>query len=136
MPTITATPATVWAHCRDSRCPGNNQEELNGFREETAWTLGENGGDGAFFSMIEKSIVEYRVADEADSPCGVCSEPREISGSPRPTYQPLSGHDPLGLIGGPAFNPNVQNTDQDAKIAELQATVNRLAALLEPEVDA
>jgi hypothetical protein len=38
----------------------------------------------------------------------------------------------MGLIGGPAFNPSVKNTEQDAEMAELKAQVAQLTALITP----
>lgn len=134
MPQITATPATVYLHCRDPRCSGANQEEVTGVREESAWTFGENGGDGIFVSFVERSIIEYKVEDDSVLPCPFCQEPRETTGTARPQYMNVSGHDPMGLIGGLTFDPNRVNTDQDAQIAELQATVARLAALVEGNI--
>jgi hypothetical protein len=126
VPTITPTPATVWAHCRSARCPGYQQEELQGERVETAFTFGENGGDGIFVSFVEKSVVEFR-ADDSVLACPGCGESREISGEPRPQYMPLSGHDPMGLLSS-SFDPTVRNTESDAKVAELEAKLNRLLA--------
>jgi hypothetical protein len=128
MPQITATPATVYLHCRDPRCPGANQEELPGIREETSQTLGENGGDGAMAAMIERSWIEYRVEDPESLPCPACGQGREVTGTARPQYQNLSGHDPMGLIGGLTFDPNRVNTETDARVAELEAKLNRLLA--------
>jgi hypothetical protein len=135
MPTVTATPATVYLHCRDARCSGNNQEAVEGSREEHVQTYGDNGGDGIFMAMTERSTVSFRAADDEDLPCPGCKQPREVSGEPRPSYQPLSGHDPMGLVGGAQFDPSIRNTEQDAQIAELQATVARLAALVEDKAE-
>lgn len=129
MPTVTETPQVVWLHCRDARCPGYTQEEVQGFREEHVQTFGENGGDGIFMPMTERSMISFRA--EEDVPCPACGRARDVTGEPRPSYQPISGHDPLGLIGGMQFDPGVVNTEQDAQIAELQATVARLASLVE-----
>lgn len=104
MPTITATPTKAYAHCRDARCPGYHQEAVDAVHEEAFYTFGENGGDGIFAHMTESSRVEYRFADETDVPCPVCTQPREITGTPRPQYVNESGHDPLGLLGMPKFN--------------------------------
>lgn len=133
MPTVTDTSQVVWAHCRNARCPGYTQEEIQGFREEHVQTFGENGGDGIFMPMTERSMVSFRAESQEDVPCHACGQPRDVTGEPRPAYQPISGHDPLGLIGGLAFDPQRVNTEQDAQIAELQATVARLAALVEVE---
>lgn len=104
MPTVTATPVKAYAHCRDARCPGYNQQEVDAVREEASYTFGELGGDGVFTHMQERSSVEWKFADVEDAPCPVCSELREVTGSHRPSYQPLSGHDPLGLLSAPKFD--------------------------------
>jgi hypothetical protein len=104
MPTITATPAQAYAHCRDARCPGYHQQEVPAVREESFYTFGENGGDGVFMSMIESSRVSFAFADPDDAPCPVCGVPREVTGTQRPQYVNESGHDPLGLLGVPKFD--------------------------------
>jgi hypothetical protein len=100
MPTITATPAVAYAHCRNARCPGYDQQQIEGRRVETAQTFGENGGDGIFMSFVERSMVTYEAVDESG-----CGEDREVTGDPRPSYQPISGHDPMGLLSTPGFDP-------------------------------
>lgn len=109
MPTITPVPVFAYAHCRDARCPGYQQEQVDAIREETSYTFGENGGDGVFTHMIESSRVEYRFTDTKDSPCPVCGVPREITGTPRPQYVNESGFDPMGLLSLPKFQ-----SDSDA----------------------
>lgn len=108
MPALTETPITAYAHCRDARCPGYQQQEVQAVRVETGWTYGENGGDGVFTHMQEKSSVEFRFADDAEAPCPVCTVPREVTGDARPSYQPLSGFDPLGLLSVPKFDAAAQ----------------------------
>lgn len=105
MPTVVATEVKGFAHCRDARCPGYQQQEVDAVREESSQTFGENGGDGPFLHMIERSSVEFRFKDSDDVPCPVCSQPREVSETPRPQYQPLSGHDPMGLLSVAPFDP-------------------------------
>jgi hypothetical protein len=106
MPTITAFPMRAYAHCRDARCPGYHQQEVDATREEASYTFGENGGDGVFFHMVESSRVEFRFANPADVACPVCGSDREVTGSPRPQYVNESGHDPLGLLGVAKFDPS------------------------------
>ena len=122
-----------YAHCRDARCPGYNQVEVPAVKEERFETFGDNGGDGVFMHMVERSHVTFKPANEEDIPCPACHQPREVTGDPRPQYQSLSGHDPMGLIHNAPFDPSVRNTEADAQIAELQATVARLAAIVEKE---
>lgn len=107
MPVITEQPATVYLHCRNVYCPGNDQQQAEGRRVEEAQTFGENGGDGIFTHFVERSMVVYR-ADEAQLPCPGCGEDREVTGDPRPSYQPLSGYDPRGLLDVPKFDAGRQ----------------------------
>jgi hypothetical protein len=104
MPTITEAPVRAYCHCRDARCPGYQQQEIDAVREEASYTFGENGGDGVFTHMVESSRVEYRAADEADVACPVCSADREVTGTPRPQYVNESGFDPMGLLSVPKFD--------------------------------
>ncbi len=131
MPSVTETPQRAWAHCRDARCPGYNQEEIDAVHEETSFTFGEGGGDGIFAGMEERSMVEFKAVDPEDVPCPACGVAREVTGQARPSYRNESGHDPLGLLGGPKFNAAVKNTEADAQTAALQAQVSKLAAQLE-----
>jgi hypothetical protein len=140
VPQVTATPATVYLHCRDARCSGYNQQEVAGYREESVQTFGENGGDGIFTNFPERSIVSFHAAGEKDELAGIvacpgCGQSREVSGDPRPQYQAMSGHDPMGLVGGIQFSPNQVSTVQDAELAELKAQVAKLAAALGEKED-
>ena len=101
MPTVTVAPVRAYAHCRDARCPGYQQQAVEAVREEVMYTFGENGGDGVFTHMVESSRVEYKFADESDAACPVCSTPREVTGDPRPQYVNESGQDPMGLLALP-----------------------------------
>jgi hypothetical protein len=148
LPTITQQDVRAYAHCRNARCPGYAQQEIAAVREESSQTFGENGGDGVFTHMPERSVVEYRFADPEDVPCPVCSAPREVTGDPRPQYQPLSGHDPLGLLQVPRFDAGKQaervehiETGQESEL-ELEARIRRqllaerLEAKLRAEIEA
>lgn len=106
MPTITAAPTKAYAHCRDARCPGYQQEEVDAVREETSFTFGEGDrlGAGVLQNTVEKSHVEYRFADESEASCRVCGVPREVTGEPRKQYVNESGFDPMGLLSMPKFD--------------------------------
>lgn len=109
MPLVIEAPVRGYAHCRDARCPGYAQEEVDAVREESSFTFGELGGDGVFTHLIERSTIVYRLADDEQRACPVCSQPREVTGSHRPQYQPLSGHDPMGLLTVPKFDAGKQH---------------------------
>lgn len=106
MPTITGVPVTAYAHCRDARCPGYQQEPVDAIRDETAYTFGDGDrlGAGVLQNTVERSNVEYRFADPDRAPCPVCSVPREITGDARKQYVNESGFDPMGLLSVPKFD--------------------------------
>lgn len=131
MPTVTEAPVKAYAHCRDARCPGYGQQEVDALRQESSFTFGELGGDGIFTSFVERSTVKFVFVNDDDEACPACSRGREVTGEPRPSYQPLSGHDPLGLVGGQKFNPAVVNTEQDAAMAEMRAEMSRMKAQMD-----
>lgn len=128
MPVIDRRQVTAYAFCQDGHCPGYAMAEVPAERIEVGYTFEENDGD---IPGIERSQVTWEYADEADVACPVCEQPRALSDKPRPQYDPLSGHDPLGLLGGLKYDPTVVNTQADHEIAELKAQVNRLAAIVE-----
>lgn len=131
MPILTDTPVKAYAFCTDARCDGYTQQEVDAIKVETAFTFGENGGDGVFVNFVERSTIAHRFVNDDDVPCPACGHPREVTGDPRPSYQPISGHDPLGLVGGPRFNPAVVSTEQDAAMAEMEAKLRRMETMLE-----
>lgn len=137
MPTVTETPVKGYAHCRNARCPGYQQEEIDAVREEKSFTFGDGGGDGVFTHMIERSMVAFLFANPEDAPCPSCREPREVSGDPRPSYQPLSGHDPMGLLQFGGFDPSMVVPPGEDKTAELEAKLaqmqEQMAALLKAQ---
>lgn len=135
MPTFTAVPVFAYAHCRDARCPGYQQEQVDAVREEMAYTFGENGGDGVFTHMVESSRVEFRATDEADVACPVCGEPREVTGDPRPQYVNESGFDPMGLLSLPKFDPKKQHGDASSVPAHVRGeTDEEMEARLRQEI--
>lgn len=130
MPIITEEPTRAFAHCRNARCPGYAQEEIDAIKEETAFTFGDLGGDGVFTHMTERSTVGFRFADPDDGPCPGCHEVREVTGTPRPAYQPLSGKDPMGLLHAQPFNPSQPVPDRtselEGQIAEMREQMAEL----------
>jgi hypothetical protein len=138
MPTVSEAPARGFAHCRSARCPGYQQQEVAAVREEVGFTYRElNGNKGApdpYDGLFERSSVRFRFEDESEAACPVCGEPREVTGEPRPSYQPLSGHDPLGLLqfGGFDAGMQVQPDDRTAELeAQLQEMREQIAKLAE-----
>lgn len=131
MPLVTETPVRAFAHCVVPRCPGAYEAEVDALRVETAFAFTENGGD---IPGIERSNVVAQFADEADATCEHCGGHRDVSLTPRPQYQRLSGHDPMGLLGMPQYDPNkviAPNEAQDAAIEALKAQVAALTEAME-----
>lgn len=125
---IGETARKLYAFCQNAQCPGYAMVEVDGLVREVGDTFQAGGGD---IPGIERSHVELLYQDASDAPCPSCSQPRSLSAEPRPSYDPLSGHDPMGLLAGAKFDPNVVNTEQDEKVAALEAQVAKLAALVE-----
>jgi hypothetical protein len=123
MPTQTVTPVRGFAHCVVPRCPGTYESEVDAVKVTTSWTFIERGGD---IPGEENSQDAARFADETDATCEHCGGHREVSLSPRPQYQPLSGHDPMGLLGMPQYDPNKINLPNDEQAAEIAALQKRL----------
>jgi hypothetical protein len=128
MATFTQAPVLAYAHCRDARCPGYAQQQIDAIREEASYTFGDGDrlGAGVLQNTIERSHVEYHAADDADVPCPACGASREVTGTPRPQYVNESGHDPMGLLalqpdqpGGPVdpltqyYGPTHVETDEE-----------------------
>lgn len=126
MATLKLTPARGYAHCRDPRCKGTEQEPVDVIRHTSEWTYVENGGN---MPGVERSTEIVVFADEqADSPCPVCTAPREASAQLRPRYTPLSGHRQDGLLYVKAYDASVQPAGNDAIVAQLMAQVAELSA--------
>lgn len=122
MATFTQAPVLAYAHCRDARCPGYAQQQIDAIREEASYTFGDGDrlGAGVLQNTVERSHVEYHAADDADVPCPACGAQREVTGTPRPQYVNESGHDPMGLLalqpdqaGGPVMQYAAGETDEE-----------------------
>lgn len=132
MPTVTHAEQTAYAHCGTPTCPGSRQVAVDGVRRETSYAFTENGGD---IPGIERSTVEWTFADEGDRPCPSCGRPREISDQAKPSYDPLSGFDPMGLLTVDPFDPGKRNTVEDEKVAQLEAKNAALEAKLDQLIE-
>lgn len=143
MPTITEQPVKAYAHCRNPRCSGYQQQEVDALVVETSYTgrdLGDNSGH-PFASVVERSVITYRFAGEQAeaeeaSKCPGCGVGREVTGRPRPGYRNVSGHDPHYLVGGPKFDPTVKNTEADEQLAAQAAEIAALKADMKALLDA
>src|SRR4051812_2000604 len=103
-PVITQAPATAYAWCSNTECPGapNDaqppQEQVAAIRETQAWTYAACGGDGMYADFTQNSIDSLNFADEAVANCVHCSARRQISEQKRPNYPRKSNQDPMGLL--------------------------------------
>lgn len=137
MPTITETPIQGYAHCRNPRCPGSRQEQVDVVRVEDSFTFVERGGD---LPGYENSNVRFRFTDEDQSPCPNCGQHRDVTDTARPSYEALSGYDQSGLLdievteNGSRFDPAKQaelQTQASDKLAQENAELRERLAKLE-----
>lgn len=100
MSTTTETPISALAHCSAPRCAGHAQEPVPGIRRTVSHTYADlNGTAEGSVPGIERSSEYILFADhEADAACPHCGTVRQITDQRRPNYEPLSGHDPMGLL--------------------------------------
>lgn len=84
MPTITTTPVQGYAHCRDSTCPGNEQEQVQALREQADLYYKEWDPDGVPGVMNSTFMIKF--ADPDDVACPHCDASREVTDQPRPVY--------------------------------------------------
>lgn len=84
MPTITQQHVQGYAHCRDSLCPGNEQELVAAIREQSDLYYKEwdpNGVPG-----VMNSTQRFMFADPDDVACPHCGQNREVTDQVRPVY--------------------------------------------------
>lgn len=149
MPTITQAPIRGFAHCRNPRCSGNNQEEVDAIQQTESYSFIERGGD---LPGEENSIVRVNFAhngvdpntgeynrEQDESLCPHCGLVREVSADPRPSYQGEWGQQDFLLdieVGkdGTRFDPSKTVELQAAaseKLAEENAELRERLARLE-----
>ena len=139
MPAVTDTEIDGFAHCGQPRCPGSSQQPVKAVRRETFHTYRERGGNAP---GVESSFVTLSFADPSERDCPACGRAREVTDQARKTYAPLSGHDPMGLLGAQRFDPAKQaelrqsaptDAEREAFEAEKRAfEAERMAAVVEP----
>lgn len=97
MPRTTTREIDAYAHCPNARCAGYTQQPVKALEDTVEFTYVDGGGD---MPGVEKSQVYLRFADEKEMPCPAegCNLLREVTAQQRKAYQPLSGHDPQGLL--------------------------------------
>lgn len=96
MPTPVETPVRAYAHCTNSRCPGNAQQPVDAVMVETFYSFQDTGGDG-MFAHPERSTTRLRFADDEESKCEQCGANRDLSAEPRMQLDD-SGYDRMALL--------------------------------------
>lgn len=135
MPTVTETEVQGFAHCPDAMCPGYAQQPVRAIKTTRSETLQDRGGDLPF---VENTWEYVRFLNDGadgrpDEMTCECGRTREVTLSERPAYQPLSGHPQNGLLtltNGPGVRiaPDASVSEAEARIAELEAKLERLVA--------
>lgn len=92
----TETPVKAYAHCVNSRCPGNAQVEVAAVQTETIYSFQDTGGDG-MFAHPERTIIRFRFEDGDESRCEHCGANRDLSETPRLQLDD-SGYDRMALL--------------------------------------
>lgn len=134
MPAVAEDLIQGWASCRDGRCPGYKQQQVDAIMTTTAFSYVDLGGD---VPGIERESILIRFANrEQDESCPVCSEPRLVSDQVRPIYPNISGvpQDALLHVGQDSERVRdlmLANAEAKAQGAQMQALMERQAAALE-----
>lgn len=138
MPRITRNPVVAYAHCTNMLCEGYSQVQVSAVMELSEVTIGERDPKaGIFAPIVETSWQDLAWADGEDARCEHCHGTRELSATPRPTYQSISGHPQDGLLtmrGG--FDPNTRNTEADQQAAAALAEQTRQMAEMREQIAA
>lgn len=126
--TETAVPGFL--HCPEPRCPGSAQVTAVLTHTLVTETFAERGGaTGDPRDALPENSHEYlRVQDPEDLPCPHCGKDRECSTQERPIYDPLSGKDPMGLLGAKPFDPNLKFGPDDEAMKAMQDQMAEMAA--------
>lgn len=134
MPAVTENLIQGLASCRDGRCPGYKQMEVDAVVTITAFSYFDLGGD---VPGIERESILIRFSDpDTDMPCPVCGEPRLVSDQTRPIYPNVSGvpQDKLLHVGEDSERVRdlqLDNANAKAQNAQMQALMERQAAAME-----
>lgn len=142
MPTITQQTVEGYAHCRDSLCPGNEQELVHAVRELSELYYKEWDPDGV--PGVMNSTVRFMFADPGDVACPHCGQNREVTDQERPVYPVMTSQldgvkttdqrfllelQKKGLILAPG--EQLQNGGgESSEVAELRRQVAELTGML------
>lgn len=145
MPTITVQPVQGYAHCRDSMCPGNEQEQVLALREQSDLYYKEWDPDGV--PGIMNSTSRLMFADSDDATCPHCGESREVTDQVRPIYPVMTSAfdakttdqrflltlQKQGLIVAPGETASQRFTPggDSEEVAELRRQVAELSGMLQ-----
>jgi DNA repair exonuclease SbcCD ATPase subunit len=122
MPTVDEVQVPAFAFCSDGRCPGYDQQPVEGIRTTTAYTNGDLAGPQANAAgHVERSSSSVRFADEtSDGPCPSCGKPRQVSEQERPEYARNSGQAQDALLNLGKTEANVKELQHKREIDELK----------------
>jgi hypothetical protein len=126
MANLTESLVRAFAHCPDPRCPGNEQEPVDGVLRVTEVLYTDNDPNG--IPGVEKSYETLSFAEEEQAPCEHCELYREISTQKRPQYDSLSGQDARELLR----RQDLERQGKDAELVRLQAENAALRAGVAP----
>lgn len=137
MPRVTETEQAGFLHCGNPHCAGHTQEPVDCVRVETAFTYAEKGGDAP---GVEHSTVHYRLPGtpeevKARQACPGCGQARELTDRPRQAYQPISGHDPNGLLRFGPYDPAKAGQVAADKTAELERQLAEMRQMVAEMVE-
>lgn len=144
MPTITQQHVEGYAHCRDSLCPGNEQERVPAVREQSDLYYKEWDPDGV--PGVMNSTQRFMFADQADVACPYCAQNREVTDQERPVYPVMTSQldgvkttdqrfllelQKKGLIVAPGQQAaNSDGGDAQATISALEKQIAELTGLV------
>jgi hypothetical protein len=131
MPTQTEMLVDAFASCRDARCPGYEQQPVQGRRVHTSFSYVDNGGD---WPGEERSVDHIFFVDGEEPPCPFCGKPMFISEQERPEYVAISGQDPMRIYDldqtGRVRDLQVAGLQQQAEVSEMRREMAELRAEL------
>lgn len=128
MPTVTTRPVSAFAHCENARCPGNEQQPVDGTVEHVAFSFKDLEGD---MPGVERSTEHVRFADSAERDCSYCGRARAITLQQRPVYDSLSGHAQDGLLRYKSADGRlVAPPSESVEVGELKAQVAQLTDMV------
>ena len=138
---VTEAPVRAYAHCVNSRCPGNKQEPVDAIAVETIYSFQDTGGDGTF-AHPERTNMRLRFADPDQDRCEHCGKNRDLSETPRMQLDD-SGYDRMALLD---IEPDMRDPESfkkggahvvidDARTAALETENAELRSMMQAQAE-